>query len=62
MSDHAPEVRVGQTWRNTDDGYLMRVVALKDGYAYVRHPNAKHGAIQTHLAWFSVWHLVREAH
>jgi hypothetical protein len=62
---HSPggrRVAVGQHWRNPDDGYLVRVVAISaDGKPWGRHVNAKHGGSAVVSAWFDHWELTKDA-
>lgn len=45
---------VGSVWRE-DDGYLVKVVAVKDEWVYVRAANGRGNAWQVNPAWFKTW-------
>jgi hypothetical protein len=54
-------VAVGQHWRNPDDGYVVRVVAIADdGKPWVRHTSAKRGGSMVVPAWFDHWERTRD--
>ncbi len=54
MSATATETPVGSIWRQ-EDGYLVRVVVVKDGWVWVRAANGRGRAWQVQPAWFAEW-------
>lgn len=55
----APQPEPDQIWVD-GDGVWWRVVAVKNGWAWVRrHGHPRSPALQTNPAWFEQWTFVR---